>query len=195
MPDPASFWTSTLSLLARAKAGDEQALSDLFARYLPALTRWAHGRLPAWARDAVETQDLVQDSLLQTFKRIEGFEHRGEGAFQAYLRQAVLNRIRDTLRRGRRLPAREELDHEMPGSDVSPLEAAIGTEAVEQYDSALERLSTDERELIVARVELELTYAEIAEATGRPTANAARMAVSRALIRLAEEIRGSGLAN
>jgi RNA polymerase sigma-70 factor (ECF subfamily) len=191
MADIDSTWNSTVSLLTRAKAGDEEALNDLFARYLPMLSRWARGRLPHWARDAADTQDLVQDTLLQTFKKIDGFEHRGEGAFQAYLRQAVMNRIRDELRRANRRPDRDEFDEELPDPGVSPLEAAVGTEALETYDAALERLSPAERELVIARVELGLSYAEIAAATGKPTPNAARMAVSRALLRLAEEIRGA----
>jgi RNA polymerase sigma factor (sigma-70 family) len=190
MPDANSSWNSTLSLLTRAKAGDQDALDDLFARYLPLLSRWARGRLPLWVRDASDTQDLVQETLLQTFKKIEGFEHRGEGAFQAYLRQAVMNRIRDCMRKAHRRPEREELDEQAPDTALSPLEAAIGSEALEQYDAALERLDDDDRELVVARVELGLSYAEVAAATGKPTPNAARMAVSRALVKLAQEIRG-----
>lgn len=184
-------WDSTLTLLTRARAGDSQALDDLFGRYLPSLQRWASGRLPRWARDMAETQDLVQETLVQTFKKLDGFEHRGEGALQAYLRQAVMNRIRDELRRAGRRPAPEPLDPEAPDQGLSPLEAAIGVEAVERYEAALGRLADTDRELIIARVELGLTYAELAEATGKPSSDAARMAVARALVRLAEEMGGS----
>jgi len=181
-------WESTLSLLTRARAGDEEALNDLFARYLPVLRRWASGRLPRWARDVSDTHDLVQETLLQTFKKIDAFDHRGEGALQAYLRQAVMNRIRDELRRADRRPAPLALDSAAPDPGLSPLEAAIGTEVVDRYEAALDRLSADERELIVARVELGMTYAELAQATGKPSSDAARMAVGRALVRLAEEL-------
>jgi RNA polymerase sigma factor (sigma-70 family) len=184
-------WDSTLTLLTRARAGDETALGDLFARYIPALRRWASGRLPHFARDLADTHDLVQDALLQTFKRIDGFDHRGEGALQAYLRQAVMNRIRDELRRARRRPAAEPLDEGAADPGVSPLEAAVGAEAVARYDAALARLSDRERELIVARVELGLTYAEVAHATSKPSPDAARMAIGRALVRLAEEMGGT----
>ena len=186
-PQPA--WPSTLTLLTRARAGDRSALDELFARYLPSLRRWARGRLPGWARDLADTQDLVQDSLLETFKHVDGFEHRGQGALQAYLRQSILNRIRNELKRVDRRPATTELDSELADSTQSPLEAAIGAEATERYDAALARLSEDDRELVVARLELDLSYADVAEATGRPTANAARMAVSRAMVRLAEAMK------
>lgn len=188
----AASWESTLSLLARARAGDEHALNDLFGRYGPLLRRWASGRLPRWARDLADTQDLVQETLFQTFRNIEGFEHRGEGALQAYLRQAVMNRIRDELRKAQHRPAATELDPELADQGASPLEAAIGTEAAERYEGALGRLGESERELVIARVELGLTYSEIAAATGKPSANAARMAVARALVRLAEEMGESG---
>ena len=168
---------STLLLLERARAGDEGALNDLFARYGPALRRWASGRLPRWARDLADTPDLVQDTLLQTFRNIDGFEHRGEGALQAYLRYAVMNRIRDELRKARHRPDRAGLDPEHRDEGPSPLERAIGTEAVERYEAALGRLRPEERDVVIARLEMGLTYPEIAATTGKPSANAARMFV------------------
>ena len=95
---------TTYVLLERAKQGSREALDSLFARHLPLLRRWAHGRLPRWARDIADTSDLVQETVLQTFKRIEAFEPRGDGALQAYLRQAVLNRIRNEFRSKARQP-------------------------------------------------------------------------------------------
>src|SRR5687767_3043620 len=95
---------STFRLLERARAGDQGALEHLFTRHLKPLQRWARGRLPGWARDHADTDDLVQDTLLQTFRRLDDFEPRRVGALQAYLRQAVLNRIRNELRRKGRHP-------------------------------------------------------------------------------------------
>jgi len=183
-------WESTLSLLTRVREGDDAALNDLFARYLPLLRRWAAGRLPRWARDMADTPDLVQETLFQVFKKIDGFEHRGEGAFQAYLRQAVMNRIRNEIRNAGRRPERLALDESAADDQQSPLEAAIGAEAVQHYEDALRRLRDEDRELVVARIELGLTYSEIAAATGRPSMDAARMAVTRAIARLIEELPG-----
>ena len=181
-------WESTLSLLTRARAGDREAMDDLFARYLPLLRRWAAGRLPRWARDLADTPDLVQETLIQVFKRVEGFEHRGEGAFQAYLRQAVMNRIRNEIRNAGRRPERVELDEDKVDEQLSPLEAAIGSEGVERYETALQRLRDEERELVVARLEMGLSYAELAATAGKPSPDAARMAVTRAIARLIEEM-------
>ncbi len=179
---------STFQLIARARAGDEEAIERLFARHLKPLQRWARGRLPKWARDLADTDDLVQDTLAQTFKRIEDFEPRRVGALQAYLRQAVLNRIRNELRRKGRQPHATDLDGIEVESVESPLEQAIGREAVERYEAALQRLTAEEREAIIARVEMGYSYEELAEALGKPTAEAARKAARRALVRLAEEM-------
>ena len=74
---------STLQLLERVKAGESEAADELFSRCLPVLERWAHGRLPGWARDVADTSDFVQDTVLEAFKRLERFEYRGERALRA----------------------------------------------------------------------------------------------------------------
>jgi RNA polymerase sigma-70 factor, ECF subfamily len=180
---------STFQLIDRARAGDEAALERLFARHLRPLQRWASGRLPRWARDLADTDDLVQETLLQTFKRIDTFEPRHVGGLQAYLRQAVLNRIRDQLRRKARRPEQTDLENVEVDSAQSPLEEAMGQEAVERYEVALKRLKPEEREAVIARVELGYTYEELAESLGKPTADAARKPAQRALVRLAEEMK------
>ena len=183
---------STFHLIERARAGDQQALERLFARHLKPLQRWARGRLPKWARDLADTDDLVQDTLVQTFKRIEHFEPRHVGALQAYLRQAVLNRIRNELRRKGRQPHATDLDGLEAESVESPLELAIGREAVDRYEWALQRLTPEEREAIIGRVEMGYNYEELAEALGKPTPEAARKAARRALVRLAGEMEREG---
>ena len=178
----------TAELLERARTGDRNALEQLFERHTPLLQRWAAGRLPQWARDAVDTVDLVQETMLGAFRNLDGFEPRGEGALQAYLRQAFVNRIRSRLKAVARRPPAEALDSGLVDDGTSPLEAAIGSETLERYETALARLEPDIRAAVVARVELQLTYAEIAELLDKPSADAARMAVARALIRLADEM-------
>src|ERR671934_1180434 len=123
----------TVDLVERAKGGDSAALDRLFARFLPSLRRWARGRLPRWSRDLMDTDDLVQETVIRAVKRIDQFESRHEGALQAYLRQAVVNRIRDELRRATRAPAAATLDEDQRDRAASPLEMAIGREAVDRY--------------------------------------------------------------
>jgi RNA polymerase sigma-70 factor (ECF subfamily) len=178
---------SSFTLVERACQGDDQALNELCARYLPRLQRWAHGRLPAFARGPLDTHDLVQEALAGVAQRIRRFEPQHKGAFQAYVRQALLNRVRDRIRRVSKVQE-IALDFEKVSSDPSPLEAAIGVEALERYEAALHRLSPADRIAIILRVELGCPLAEVAEALDKPSLAAARMAVSRALVRLAGEM-------
>ena len=162
------------------------------ARHLTPLKRWARGRLPHWARDAEDTDDLVQDALLQTFKRLDAVEIRGPGALQAYLRQAVLNHIRNELRKKARRPDTGDLDGFEIDRGLSPLEEAIGHEAIERYEQALARLRPEEREAIIGRVEMGYSYEELADALGKPSSEAARKAAKRALVRLSREMDDTG---
>ena len=191
-PTPGSGVASTADLLQRARHGDTEALNELFSRYLPSLRRWARGRLPRWTRDVRDTDDVVQETLVQTLKHLGSFEPRHEGALQAYLRQALINRVRDEVRRVGRHAVPDAIVDEHPDSTASPLEQAIGREALERYETALHRLRAEEREVIIARVELGQSYQRIAAGHGKASADAARMAVSRALVRLAEEMDVEG---
>jgi len=189
MPEPSAPLDSTAVLIRRVREGDKDSLERLIQRHLAPLRRYVSGRLPRWARDLADTDDLVQDTLLRTFSKMDSFEVRGVGALQAYLRQAVMNRLRDELRRKGRAPAFVEVDEQRLVGQGSPLEEAIGAEAAARYVAALARLDSDEREAIIGRVEMEYSYADLAEVLGKLTADAARKAARRALLRLAEEMK------
>ena len=186
---PSESLESTSALIQRAREGDKASLERLIERHVGPLRRYVTGRLPRWARDLADTDDLVQDTLLRTFSRIDAFEVRGEGALHAYLRQAVMNRLRDELRRKGRVPHIVDVDSLELAGDGSPLEETIGREAADRYVAALARLEPEERELIIGRVEMEYSFAELADMLGKPTADAARKAARRALLRLAEEMK------
>ena len=189
--EPLTALTSTIALLDRFKQGDDQALSLLVERSLPPLRRWARGRLPQWARGTAETQDVVQDAVVRALPRLKTFESRHPGALQAYLRQAVTNHIRDEIRRVNTRPAATELRDSHPDLGPSPLEKAIGNEAVERYEAALKTLRPADREALIARIELQQSYEEVAIALGKPSSDAARMAVMRsvkALIKAMQEL-------
>jgi RNA polymerase sigma factor (sigma-70 family) len=190
--DPLSETTAlagTLELLEQFRRGDAKARDLLVERSLPQLRRWARGRLPKWARSLADTQDLVQDAVMRALPKLESFESRHPGALQSYLRQAVQNRIYDEVRKVGTHPNGEELPEEMPDLTPSPLEQAIGKQGFERYENALKTLKPPDRDAIVARIELQQSYEEVAIALGKPNANAARMAVTRALARLIEAMQ------
>jgi RNA polymerase sigma-70 factor, ECF subfamily len=174
----------TIELVVRARTGDRQAVEALLQRSVPQLKRWAHGKLPPAARNNLDTGDLVQETVLHVLRRLDSFQPRHVGAMQAYLRQSVLNRIRDEVRRIGRHPASIELPDDMASEEPSPEEQAVRAEAVSKYYEALGMVSPRDRQFVVARIEAQWTYDEIAKHFAMPTADAARMAVSRALRRL-----------
>ncbi len=181
---------ASVELLVHAQQGDDVALDVLCQRYIPLLQRWASGRLPNRARDLLETSDVVQETVIRTVRNVKNFEVRRDGALLAYLRQGVMNRIRDEARRVGRKPV--EID--LPDAPVerdrgpSPLDALIGRESVAIYERALARLKPLDREAVIARVEMGMSFEQVAAAIGKASANTARMTVNRALVRLAEEM-------
>ena len=183
---PQASLVATSELLLLARDGDHGARDQLLARYLPRLQRWASGRLPPYARSLLDTTDLVQETLLRTMQGLDRVEVRGPGGFQAYVRQAVLNRIRDQVRWASRRQGQEELSEDLSDSAPSPLEHAIGSAVLDRYERALAGLDQEDQELLHLRIELDFDYAEIAAMTGRPSRDATRMAVQRALARLAK---------
>jgi RNA polymerase sigma-70 factor (ECF subfamily) len=185
---------NSLTLLARARAGDEDALDALITRVRPRLRRWASGRLPAWARDVADTDDLLQDTLVSTVRNLDGFAPTHEASFTVYVRQSFMNRVRDEIRRVGRRPAHEGLDHalRLASADPSVLHDLVSRDDYARYESALARLTSQERDAVIGRLELHYSFQDLADALGKPSADAARKVVERAVVRLAELMGTNG---
>jgi RNA polymerase sigma factor (sigma-70 family) len=178
----------TIALIRRVQAGDADARELLLRRFLPLLQRWAHGRLPRQMRDLNETDDLVQVTLVKALARLDQFESAGPGAFLAYLRQALLNQVRDEIRRHQRRPEHAQIDIELSDPDAPALiERIVGTERVRAYEQALAALPKRQQGLIVMRVEFGMSYPEIAAEVGS-TPDAVRVMVARAIVQLSGEL-------
>ena len=180
---------ATVELLRLVKSGDDLALDRLLRRCMPVLQRWARGRLPQSARSLFDTTDLVQEAVIASLRHLDSFEARHQGALQAYLRMAVLNRIRDIARQQQRRPHQTELSEQLVHQGTSPLEQAIGADQMEVYETSLQELDASDREAIIGRIELQYSYEELAVVLDKPSGDAARMAVARAVRRLAEKMR------
>lgn len=179
---------STATLLQRVRSGDDSAKDRLCALYLPILRRWAAGQMPRQHRDLVDTSDLTQITLIRVLSQIDTFQPRHEGAFLCYLRQALISAIRDEIRRSRRRGGGKSDDiDEVAGQEWRPLVAeSVGMETLVEYEQALAKLAPDDREAVLLRFEFGLSFQEIADATEKVSADAARMSVKRALAALAE---------
>jgi RNA polymerase sigma factor (sigma-70 family) len=179
---------SSFHLVTRAKNGDQLAIELLCSRYLKRLETWAHGRLPSWARSHVDTQDIAQETLVQVLRRLDHFEPKHEGAFQGYVFRTMINRVLDEMRRAHRKPPGTPLDSQQQSASPSPFDLAVEHQLRGRYEAALLRLKESDRDAIVARIELELSWPEVVSALEKPSIPAAQMAVSRALVKLAREM-------
>lgn len=188
---PASLPSSepTEVLIRRVRSGENIARDALMRRFLPLLRQWAHGRLPRAARDLHETEDLVQLALMRALRQIDHFESEGPGSFLAYLRQILLNQVRDEVRRLMRRPESTEIDTEMADSDLpSPVEQLVGHERLRAYEAALASLPKRQQGLVVMRLEFGMSYPEIASEVGS-SPDAVRVMVARALVQLAGALK------
>lgn len=167
-------------------------MEALMGRYLARLQRWASGRLPTGARGLLDTDDLVQDALLNTFRRLEHFEPHHDGALLAYLREAVANGIRNELRRVA-LDVDGSIEPDgLPSSAPSPLEHVVTRESLDRYEQALAQLDENDRAAIIARFEMGYSYDALARALDRPSPDAARKLTERALRHLITLMQSDG---
>jgi len=196
--------TSTQALLQRVQTGDQEALNDLYNRYLMRVLAAVRARLGAELRGKMESWDVVQDALLASLKYVQDFNPSSEGAFLNWLAKVVENRIRDHLdhfraekrdhRREKPLAGPRSEDSSVP-LDIperrgapSPSQVLMLSEDLARLEKAMDLLPEDSRELIVA-VKIEgRTYDEIGQALGK-SPDAVRMQVKRALVALTNAFR------
>jgi DNA-directed RNA polymerase specialized sigma24 family protein len=172
---------STVALVTRFQAGDRRVLGTLYTRYLAPFQRWVQCRTPAWARDSIKTETLVEKTMYQSLDDRE-LESSSPCCFQSHLRRKILDGLEDELRLI--TPHRKAAAH----TRSSALESSIGRRSCDRYESALRKLPDEDREVIIARIELDFPYSKIAEVLGKSSTEEAREAVIRALLRLAKEM-------
>jgi len=175
--------SATAIILERIVNGDKNATNDLVKHCYPVLLKWAHGRIPYSQKSLLETTDLVQESLIRGIQRIEQFESLKPGAFLAYLRKIFINCINESVRKP---------NNSVNIDDFLNRRTQFSTELdVDEYifyERALDKLSEAEQQAIILRVEFGFSYKDIAQEMDKPSDDAARMFVSRALIKLAKHI-------
>lgn len=124
--------------------------------------------------------------MLRGLRRADQFSAERPGAFLAYLRQILVNVVRNEIRDSSKSALKDQLETE-PVDSIAPSQEDVAThrETLRAYEAALEQLPDEHRTAVVLRVEFGMTFAEIAAELDIASANAARMRVTRALERLA----------
>jgi RNA polymerase sigma-70 factor (ECF subfamily) len=161
------------ALLARWRAGDERAATELVHRHAPALARFV-----ASLGERTEVDELVQDTFVRAFQALAGF--RAESALRTWLftiaRRLVLDRRRAASRRRAR-----EVDVDADALvEHTALDAVVADETEARLRRAVDRLTPTQREVFTLRVAEGLSYKEIAAVAGT-TEGAARVHYHNAL--------------
>ncbi len=177
-----------------AVAGVLQEARDRFAvvekaivALLPFFQRWTHGRLPRYARRRMDSGDLVQEAVVGVLRNLGEIETADPDALRKYLVVAIQNRICDEIRRATHGEVTNGVS-DPTDTRPSPLDDAIDEENRRQYRLALLRLGEDDQALLVGRIDMGLSFEELALVTGRPSPDAARSATRRAALRLARQM-------
>jgi RNA polymerase sigma-70 factor, ECF subfamily len=170
--------------IARARSGDASAFEALVEARVGPMTRTAMAIL---GRED-EARDAVQDALVTAWRELASL--RDPAAFDAWLTRILVNRCRRGLRglglrRVREIPVDSLLAADEPGT-VDHAAVAAERQALER---AFDRLSVDERTLLVLHHVDGRPVASIAAVLGVPVGTAksrlfaARRALARALAR------------
>lgn len=162
--DPASQMrgnnSDDMRLVARIRAGDQQAISELYDRYAKVVYAVALRVL----QDAGAAEDVLQDVFLQLWRNPDAFD-ASRGSLAAWLAVIARHRAIDRLRQRR------------PETDIEDCVIAGGPDFREEAErkliidkvrEVLGQMNPDQRKLLELAFFQGLTHTEIAEKTGEP---------------------------
>jgi RNA polymerase sigma-70 factor (ECF subfamily) len=156
-------------LIARWRAGDDRAATELVQRHAQALARFAVS-----SGERSDVDELVQDTFVRAFNSLDGF--RGDSSFRTWLftieRRLLVDRKRAEKRRRDRVVG--ELQENDAATEYDALDSVVADEMQQRLQQAMGRLSPMQKEVFTLRVSEGLSYKEIAEAVGT-TEGAARV--------------------
>jgi RNA polymerase sigma-70 factor, ECF subfamily len=160
-------------LLARARAGDREALGELLENNRDYLRNLADRLLDDRMGRRIDASDIVQQTCLSVHKQIGEFVGHDAAQFAAWLRQIhernIRNVVRDQLHTEKRAISREEC---LPDGDVHAIRQTTPSQHVARREDsvrlaqAIAQLVEDEREALRRRYLEGQTVAEIATAMG-----------------------------
>jgi len=169
--------------LAEAIRGAQRGEALAFDRLVDAYAPRLHGFLYRLTGSRQEAEDLLQEVYLRLVRTIAAYSH--DGRFDAWLFRIAANLVRDRVRRRRRSPTilsgegpedgeatgasmLSQIDGHGPGVDA----AMMLREELDELGVALAELPAAEREVILLRHFSQMSFKEIASATGVPLGTA-----------------------
>lgn len=179
-------------LLHAAQRGDRAAMAELHSRHMAAVLARARDRLRPGLRRQFDTADIGQSVFAEVIRELPRFEDRGEKAFRNWLYIRTERKIIDKLRKmfgvnGRAREVNEPTAaRQVPRNGAGPRTAAALRDEFARVESALEELPELDRQVVLLRGRENLSHEEVARRLELPSADAARMRYSRALLALRE---------
>jgi len=163
-----------------ARRGDQQAWELLHRRYRSLLAFWAEARMPEYLRARFDVEDVLQSAFLSAFRGMASYEHRGEPAFRAWLKEIVNNEVADRIRNheaDKRSPHKEEVlenPNLVDGGHESPSQIVARTQRRRLVLEAMSLLPDEKQEVLWMRDFEGLTWEEIGKRTGTSESGARR---------------------
>ncbi len=152
-------------LVLRLQRRDPQALADLYDRY----GRLVFSLILRVVRDTGIAEDLVQETFLRVWNRVQGFE-AGKGSIGPWLLAVARNRAIDYLRsaggRERNAMDLEETIHPALSSDME--QSILNSDRIRRVKVAMDKLSPNQRQAIELAYFEGLSQSEMAERMGQP---------------------------
>ncbi len=176
-------------LIARARAGDEEALEALYRAFETPVYNLARRML----RNAEDAEDVLQETFLEVVRSIR--RYRGEGHLWGWIRQITASKALMRIRRNR-VRATEPLDDAgVVGAERGERGGgtSAGVPAQIDLERALERLSETARAVVWLHDVEGYTHEEIAEVMGK-TVSFSKSQLARAHARLRGMLQGEGAA-
>ncbi len=182
--------SETLRLLSAAREGDRVALDDLYRRHRGRLSAYAASRMSPALRGFLSPEDVVQETHLESARRIDSFESRGPASFYRWLVGIARNKIREAerLRRAKKRAVLAPLDADPAAKQTSPSGRVHGAERRERIAAALGDLPGAQGEAVRLRYLEGLSVAETAAELER-SESSVKALVSRGLAELSARLR------
>lgn len=203
MPDSDINTSVLIGLLDRARDGDDQARDELFERCRHYVALLARVHIESWLQAKVDPSDLVQQTLLEAYRGLDGFQGQTEGEWLAWLKQILKHNATDYIRRYKGT-AKRRIQREVPmeaprhGSSLfridpsdpadTPSQMVLQQENEIQLAEAVSRLDEDYQEVILLRNVQRLSFNEVADRMDR-SRPAVQMLWLRALRKLKDLLR------
>lgn len=185
----------TPALIERAKAGDSEALNELFARHHGLMVELARRKIGPRLRQKEDADDLAQTTFREATRDFRQYQYRGQGSFLRWLVQILANKIRDKAEyygatkrdSGRERSGEERMGdsddlhrYDPPSHDLTVTQTLAREEEFKILRSALDELSPDHRKAITLVFFQGLSLREAGQLMDGRSEDAVRMLLRRA---------------